>query len=72
MGVNAKEAKPTADVIEVNSMGLKRFCITFSMVSFTLSPGLCSSANSDRMWTESTTAMGIRNMGIMELIICTV
>ena len=69
IGVKANDANPTADVIDVNSMGRNKLPTTFSMVSRTLLPGLCSSANSDRICTESTTAMGIKKIGIIELMI---
>ncbi len=72
IGVSASEAKPAADVSEVNSIGRKRVCMTWVMVFRRFLVSWYRSKNSERICTESSTAMGMMKMGIMLLMMCTV
>ena len=68
IGVNASDANPIDDVVDVNSIGVNKLLSTVRMVFFGSSPGLWSSANSESIWIESTTAIGIKKIGIIELM----
>ncbi len=56
----------------MNNIGLNKCPRTFLIVSFALLFSRYRSENSDIICTESTTAMGIRKMAIIDDIMCTV
>ena len=72
IGVNINEKKPAEEVSDVNIIGLNKCSTTVVITSSACCPGLYLSENSDRICTESTTAIGIKKMAIIDDMICTV